>query len=407
MSEQSNGGPTVEAGHGNIGNGAPVAPQPALTARTWVKFEEEPPAGGGAEKNDAPAVLAAESVQVNLERSLNRSIEAPPTNNVAVLDPKRQLRNVELPVATVEPIRQGFSNGDIIVTLLPVNTQCPWITPAQFRPELVPEELMAQGLTLTVEEYVQAMELLVNDVRFSLYNVCYKRVLVCWITVAFIALLGLLFSGLTGLALFGLGIGWLVLNAGAIFLSMYAKYRLQRGLEKCLAQVNKQLLRHKLVLALDDRGKISCHKVTLCFIYMDSAPCIAHLQSSIDQQEREPSSGWERRMDISAGDIVIQGSRTTRLSRKQGRSEQLLLRHMQRWAKDFLRRRLDWALLDAGGQTLGAGASARPRHLNTALCPCQYVEELLADRQAPGAEADAARDCCPWWSRTMARLGIY
>ncbi|CAH1991825.1 unnamed protein product [Acanthoscelides obtectus] len=366
MSEQSNGGPTVEAGHGNIGNGAPVAPQPALTARTWVKFEEEPPAGGGAEKNDAPAVLAAESVQVNLERSLNRSIEAPPTNNVAVLDPKRQLRNVELPVATVEPIRQGFSNGDIIVTLLPVNTQCPWITPAQFRPELVPEELMAQGLTLTVEEYVQAMELLVNDVRFSLYNVCYKRVLVCWITVAFIALLGLLFSGLTGLALFGLGIGWLVLNAGAIFLSMYAKYRLQRGLEKCLAQVNKQLLRHKLVLALDDRGKISCHKVTLCFIYMDSAPCIAHLQSSIDQQEREPSSGWERRMDISAGDIVIQGSRTTRLSRKQERATLLYLRYASRWGRERVRGRLDVAGTSRGG-----------RHCITSACPCQFTEEHL------------------------------
>lgn len=40
------------------------------------------------------------------------------------------------------------ANGDIIVTLLPVNTRWPWITPAQFRPELVPEELMAQGLTV-------------------------------------------------------------------------------------------------------------------------------------------------------------------------------------------------------------------------------------------------------------------
>ena len=40
------------------------------------------------------------------------------------------------------------ANGDIIVTLLPVNTRWPWVTPAQFRPELVPEELMAQGLTV-------------------------------------------------------------------------------------------------------------------------------------------------------------------------------------------------------------------------------------------------------------------
>lgn len=41
-----------------------------------------------------------------------------------------------------------LANGDIIVTLLPVNSGLPWITPAKFRPELVPEELMAQGLTV-------------------------------------------------------------------------------------------------------------------------------------------------------------------------------------------------------------------------------------------------------------------
>lgn len=40
------------------------------------------------------------------------------------------------------------ANGDVIVTLLPINTKWPWITPAIFRPELVPEELMAQGLTV-------------------------------------------------------------------------------------------------------------------------------------------------------------------------------------------------------------------------------------------------------------------
>ena len=39
-------------------------------------------------------------------------------------------------------------NGDIIVTLLPVNEKLPWISPAKFRPELVPEELMAPVLTV-------------------------------------------------------------------------------------------------------------------------------------------------------------------------------------------------------------------------------------------------------------------
>lgn len=403
----------VEEGHGNS-----VAPIPQPTpSKSWVTFDDEtepktnsdnvepqtklsvdPSSDNAKQKiDDSPAIISTESVQVNLERSLSKSVTENTSNNVAVLDPK-PLRNIELPVATVEPIRQGFLNGDVIVTLLPVNSRFPWITPAVFRPELVPEELMAQGLTLTVEEYVQAMELLVNDVRFTLYNVCYKRILVVWITLAFIVLLSLLFSGSNGGTLFGLGIGWLILNAGAIFLSMYLKFKLQRNLERCLAQVNKQFLRHKIVLALDDRGKISCHKVNLCFIFMDSAPCIARLQTTIDQQERDPASGWEQRMDITANDIVIQGNRTTRLSRKQGRAEQLYLRYIQRWGKDFLRRRLDWTIDEVMGNP------ANPRHLQNALCPCQYAEDIMANK-APSM--DEGRDCCPVWSRFMTRLGIY
>ncbi len=34
------------------------------------------------------------------------------------------------------------------MTVLPVNQKWPWITPAEFRPELVPEELMAEGLSV-------------------------------------------------------------------------------------------------------------------------------------------------------------------------------------------------------------------------------------------------------------------
>jgi len=40
-------------------------------------------------------------------------------------------------------------NGEVIVTLLPVNESLPWVTPAKFRPELVPEELMAPILTVS------------------------------------------------------------------------------------------------------------------------------------------------------------------------------------------------------------------------------------------------------------------
>ncbi|KAJ8729521.1 hypothetical protein PYW08_001102 [Mythimna loreyi] len=363
----------------------------------WVKFDDESPKttenvlspsalpSAGASTSaptESAAVLKTETVHINLERG-DKNVEPVTLGTLS--------KNVEF-----VNVRQGFSNGDIIVTLLPVNTKWPWVTAAHFRPELVPEELMAQGLTLTVEEYVHAMELLINDARFTLYNICYKRVLVCWITLAFLVLLALLFSGLTGLMLFSLGVLWLILNAAAIFLCMWIKLRLSKGLEQCLARVNKLLSKHKLILALDDRGKISCHKVNLCFIYFDAGPCIAHIQQFIESEEGKTiMQGWEQRLDVPANDIVIQGTQSTRLSRKQGMAEQVYLRYLQRWGKDFLRRRLDWTLDEEGGNP------AAPRHLTQALCPCQYVEEVLRNK-----EPRDTRACCPLCNDWLRRRGL-
>ncbi len=51
---------------------------------------------------------------------------------------------------------------------------------------------------MTVEEYVQTMEKLTTDMRFTVYNICYKRILIIWIATAFTILLCLLFSGFQG-----------------------------------------------------------------------------------------------------------------------------------------------------------------------------------------------------------------
>ncbi|XP_012539943.1 transmembrane protein 268 isoform X2 [Monomorium pharaonis] len=366
------------------------------------------------------AVIATESVQINLDRSgLSRSItsETPdlklPSDAVRASEAAAKsasLKTIDLRdvsngrnassnviSTSIGNIRQGFANGDTIVTLLPVNTKWPWITPARFRPELVPEELMAQGLTLTVEDYVHIMELLVNDVRFNMYNICYKRILVLWIFTAFVVLLGLLFSGVTGLTLFGLGVMWLVLNAAAIFFCMFIKIKLNHNLEKCMAQVNKHLLRHKILLGLDDRGKISCHKVNLCFIYFDTTDCIKKLQEVIEREEREGrviggddasdlsrQRELQQRMDIDDGDIVIQGSTTTRISRKQERAELLLLRYTSRWARHFVRRRLD-LVIDSQERDRGVmGLSVPPRHCVSARCPCQFIEDHLKHKPKAG-----------------------
>ena len=63
-----------------------------------------------------------------------------------MFDPRLSVRSVLFQLILFYHI---FSvNGEVIVTLLPVNERLPWVTPAKFRPELVPEELMAPILTV-------------------------------------------------------------------------------------------------------------------------------------------------------------------------------------------------------------------------------------------------------------------
>lgn len=124
----------VEEGHGNV-----VAPVPEPGTKSWVVFDDEtvpnPLPGKSIKQSDvdplkreepkaqiedrkklpqdnSPAVITTESVQFNLDKSLSRSMSESANNNV-VRDPK--LRNVELPVATVEPIRQGFCKCHCII----------------------------------------------------------------------------------------------------------------------------------------------------------------------------------------------------------------------------------------------------------------------------------------------------
>lgn len=143
--------------------------------KEWVKFEEEkinteelPPIKQSILKEDT----------INKQPQLNREILSHSNNDSpAVIDIPSdnikisQLTTVELPRQRNE--QEGFgnfflkkkqkvffnffflANGDIIVTLLPVNESCAWLTPAIFKPHFVPEELMCTNLTVsTIEQFL-------------------------------------------------------------------------------------------------------------------------------------------------------------------------------------------------------------------------------------------------------------
>jgi len=368
----------------------------SVRGRGWVKFDGEEETDSGKGNSESPGSLeVTDSHSVDVESLRRKSVESPARSSsgrgtVSSSSSVVGLSQVSLAEPGSAAVQQQFENGDVVVTLLPVNERFPWVTPARFRPELVPEELMAPSLSLTVEEYVSSLEKLTTDMRFTLYNILYKRILVIWIFSAFMVLIGILFSRQQGLTLFGLGVAWLICNALAIFLCMWVKLKLNMSLERCLAMVNSSMVKHNLLIALDDRGKISCHKVNLCFLYFNPKDCVAQLGKVLAEKPDEGATTNGQVFDREAYlrdeegfdevEVVVAGRNNVKVGGKGERAEKLFLHYAQRWAKDYLRRRLDWVVEDRYGEQDYA-SNTSPRHLKGALCPCQYIEEHLKNKR--------------------------
>lgn len=61
----------------------------------------------------------------------------------------------------------------------------------------------------------------------------------------------------------------------------------------------------------------------------------------------------------------------------QERAELLLLRYASRWARHFVRRRLDLVIDSQDRNRSITGLSVPPRHCVSARCPCQFIEDHL------------------------------
>jgi len=382
----------------------------SVRGKGWVKFDEDGDQNSEQANSETPgSIEVTDSHSVDIETIRKKSLaDTPSKSSGRGSGSAVTLSQVSLESRTDTGNAQRVpEQGEVLVTLLPVNEKLPWITPAKFRPELVPEELMTPVLTLTVEEYVSSLDKLTKDMRFLLYNLFYKRILVVWIVTAFIILLGILFgTKKQGLTMFGLGVAWLIMNAAAIFLCMWVKLKLNKSLEGCIASVNAGLIKHKLLLGVDDRGKLSCHKVNLCFLYFDSSPCLTYLEKLLDDKPEDKATNgvvMDREAylrDIEGfqdREIVVSGRNSVKIGGKHERAEKLFLHYSQRWAKEYLRRRLDWMVEDLYGRQ-DYSSNTNPRHLRSALCPCQYIEEHLKNKR----ERESMNPCtwsgnpCQW-----------
>ena len=94
------------------------------------------------------------SSEVVTEAPMFRQMQQPSVSHAGQMDTVNLSDDGQSPSRSNDHIRgRRFHNGEVIVTLLPVNEKWPWVNPAKFRPELVPEELMAPILTVRIFLY--------------------------------------------------------------------------------------------------------------------------------------------------------------------------------------------------------------------------------------------------------------
>lgn len=280
----------------------------AENPKNWVRFDDDEDVQEKGEfvtipfDRDEPAIFPT-TVQM-----VNDSVEA-----------EKETITTPTPTNANENEEKKFKNGEIIVNIYPLNDSCDWVTPPKFKAHLVPEELMAKCLTMTVEDYVNNMRMLVNDYRFKCYTIFYKRIVALWAALSVSILLGILFSGWLGAKLFIAAMSWLLGNCLALGVVIYAKKQMIAGLAECIGQVNEQFFKHNILIGVDDAGNYSCHKVNIVFIYFEPKTCVEYLRNNLSDRLKDiPKEAtnmfsvvrmtWDNTVhSIDTADIIITG----------------------------------------------------------------------------------------------------
>ncbi|PAV60057.1 hypothetical protein WR25_19543 [Diploscapter pachys] len=236
-----------------------------------------------------------------------------------------------------------LANGKILASIFPENTHCAWIIPPKYDAYSMPAILAAEGLKVPGEDFVTAMELIVNDYRFRSYATIYSRLVAGWLVLALIIMLAVLFS----------------------------QSQIRIGLRHCIYSANKVLLKHNVLCGIEDRGQLSCHKVVIHLMYFQVAGCMTDIERLI-------------RIEASGGAVVFGASSQTHnapakdLSMKEveDAARHLVLKYSQGYVKGTVKHRLVFP----SRPTQGVSDYA-PKHCGQQMCICQFIDEKHFNRK--------------------------
>ncbi|CAD5223888.1 unnamed protein product [Bursaphelenchus okinawaensis] len=253
--------------------------------------------------------------------------------------------------------RKPLKTGKVLTLIYPSNEHLAWLTPPSYSFEKMPKSLSSREFQVPHSEYRRFMATITDDIRFKSYVVLFSRAVPIWVMTSVILLMLMLFTSQDGgLHVMVFTILWgLMLCIGLGFCILLRKY-LANGLNLVVRDANDQAIKHNLLVGVQDRGQMSCHKVVLVLMYYDVKECQddikrvvrVHLANAPVKQEMPP----EADLDAQAREFIVE--------------------HSQPYIKAYAKKQLLFPTKPSEGVS-----EFRPKHCQSSICICQYVEQKV------------------------------
>ncbi|KAF7632722.1 hypothetical protein Mgra_00007863 [Meloidogyne graminicola] len=270
-------------------------------------------------------------------------------------------------------------NGKLLVTVYPNNAHCAWIIPPKYDYKIPSKLANNKQIEITPKTYEEIINSITKDLRFFSYAVIYSRLTPIWLIFSIIILLAVLASSPAviggGYPILVFTIVWLLMLLLGLLLCVFIRKYIVLSLRNLMGDINKiTLLQYNILLGIQDRGQLSCHKVALMFIFMDINNC----KEDIIKQLRINYGRFSTTQKVFTDAELFQ------------KSENLLCFYSQEYAKAYMKKRFLLPVKPSEGVS-----EFRPKHCQRNLCLCQFIEREHFNKKSE-------KELAPWYEKLFA-----
>ncbi|KAI6239242.1 Transmembrane protein C9orf91-like protein [Aphelenchoides fujianensis] len=253
--------------------------------------------------------------------------------------------------------KKSLKTGKVISLVYPSNKHCAWLSPPVYQFDKMPKAFSSKELQIPHSDYRLFMRTITADIRFQSYCILFSRVVPMWILTSVVILLFMLLASQDGgLHVLLFTVLWTVmLCLGLGFCVLIRKY-LVHALHLVVRDANEKSMKHNILVGVQDRGQLSCHKVVLVIIYYTFDDCIADVKKLI----RVNKANQPAKTEMPAEEEL------------EAQAREILLNHAQEYVKAYAKKQLVFPTRPSEGVS-----EFRPKHCSSSICICQFIEKKV------------------------------